>query len=217
MCIWHTLFIKGPPTEPTFNLTPACTALLYHRTTCRPAQRSTVVAWLNCAYNRICDRDFEEQPPAVHDAPLTTAAGLAKLLAFADAVGSRSGILAQCCSRMQDLVLAVPLPPPTALPNYRQTATLKTDGAAYQWVSNRYSAEDDEVLSLKYASPTATHSMYEVRLGAGARGVFLKDAAEQTEGLLYQALRLQLEPLAKHMLTFVAACTHSTNSIFYGR
>lgn len=68
-----------------------------------PVQRSTVVAWLNCCYNRILDSDFEKQ----QQNPLTKATELAQLLAFADAVDSTRGVLAACLSRLDNLVFEV--------------------------------------------------------------------------------------------------------------
>lgn len=70
-----------------------------------PVQRSTVVAWLNCAYSRILDSEFEKQQKD----PRCTAAGLAQLLAFADAVGSTRGVLAACLRELDNLVLEVRL------------------------------------------------------------------------------------------------------------
>jgi hypothetical protein len=57
----------------------------------QPVQRSTVVCWLN-AISQQCDNKpmFTDQP----DSPARTMAGLAQLLAFADAVGTQEGLLA---------------------------------------------------------------------------------------------------------------------------
>lgn len=71
-------------------------------------QRATVTAFLNCAYSRILDTEFERQ----QEDPRLTVTGLTQLLGFADAVGASRGVLAACLSELNQLQLKAPLQPP---------------------------------------------------------------------------------------------------------
>lgn len=74
---------------------------------------------------QIWDSDFQqEETPQKR-----TVAGLAELLAFADAVGSRSGIISACVSDIEHLKLVVQLPAGEA--DAAETVILRVDGEAY--------------------------------------------------------------------------------------
>jgi hypothetical protein len=71
----------------------------------QPVPEDVVVAWLNAAYHQQLGTTFGPQ-----DSDLTTtAAGLTALLRFADAVGSRPGLLVACLRNLNQLQLAVQL------------------------------------------------------------------------------------------------------------
>lgn len=166
-------------------------------------QRETVVAWLNCAYSRILETVFEEQSDSgdtCYAYYTETVAGLAQLLAFADAVGSRAGILRACIRHIDELVLQVQLP--------FNTFRLLTDGRAY------YISRDH---CLTYCSPTARSYSHTQFPDDEAEEAFLQQAAQQTEALLFEAQRLQLQPLMDRLHSFVASGTFRDEAIFYGR
>jgi len=165
-------------------------------------QREAVVAWLNCAYSRILDSVFEEQQSDDADYAYytETVAGLAQLLAFADAVGSRAGILRSCLMHIDELVLQVQLP--------FNTFRLQTDGRAY------YISSDH---CLTYCSPTARSYNHAPFPSDEAEETFLQQAAQQTEALLFEAQRLQLQPLMDRLHSFIASGTFRNTAIFYGR
>lgn len=71
----------------------------------QPVQRQTVVAWLNMAYSQALDEPFE-QDTELDD----SMAGLAQLLAFADAVGPTKGLLRACLSDRGELYAYVTVP-----------------------------------------------------------------------------------------------------------
>jgi hypothetical protein len=71
----------------------------------QPVSRDVLVAWLNAAYHHLLGATFEPQDPDL----TTTAAGLSAVLHFADAVGSRPGLLAACLRNLDQLQLAVQL------------------------------------------------------------------------------------------------------------
>jgi hypothetical protein len=68
-----------------------------------PVNKATVVGWLNCVYDRLQDDVFMEQEYDVRH----TVAGLASLLAFADAVGTTRGVLAACVTKVDELDMVV--------------------------------------------------------------------------------------------------------------
>lgn len=66
-------------------------------------QRSTVIAFLNCAYSRVLDSEFQRQ----QEDPRHTVTGLTQLLGFADAVGASRGVLAACLGELHQLQIKV--------------------------------------------------------------------------------------------------------------
>jgi hypothetical protein len=72
----------------------------------QPFSRETVSCWMNCAYSLI---DGSEQL-GQHDIEQLSSAGLAQVLAFANAVGSSEGLFRAACSQLQHLKFVVQLP-----------------------------------------------------------------------------------------------------------
>ena len=187
-----------------------------------PVQRATVVAWLNCAYVRITDEEYEPQQQHDDD-ERSTVAGLARLLAFADAIGSQRGIIAACADMQQELQLVVTLPKREGDSN--TTLRLLTDGGAYSlepypFDSDINPADLDELL---YCSASEQYSLgpllpFEDELDNRQAAELLVEAvAQQAEALLFEAQRLDLHDLTYHLLRFVASCAHRPSCILFGR
>lgn len=66
----------------------------------KPVKRQTAVEWLNAVYSRLDDSCFEDQ----EESEVQTMTDLFELLMFADAVGSRRGILLHCIGRLSHLM-----------------------------------------------------------------------------------------------------------------
>jgi hypothetical protein len=186
-----------------------------------PVTRATVVAWLNCAYQRIAERDFE--PQGLDE--MGTAAGLCKLLAFADAVGSRRGIISACAEMAQEVQLVVSIPVPLSPTDVRQISTtirLLTDGGAYSIEPPVPGVPAGLVEGeLVYSSALERYSLGALLpfkgFQANERAVqrLLLAAAQQTEALLFEAQRLELQALTQRMLRFIAACACNSTGIFH--
>ena len=73
----------------------------------KPFTRETVSCWLRCAQNFL---DGSADLDAQDTQQLSTVTGLTQVLAFADAVGSRSGLCKALCSQLQQLKFVVQLP-----------------------------------------------------------------------------------------------------------
>lgn len=187
-----------------------------------PVQRDTVVAWLNCAYLRITDEQYEEQDEDQRG----TVAGLTQLLTFADAIGSQRGIIAACADLQRELQLVVTLPTRPGKPG--TTLRLLTDGGAYSYEPYPYASLlrkplDGSTEELLYCSPTEQYSLGPLLPFEGARtnehaaGMLVQAVVQQTEALLCEAQRLELQDLVQRMLHFVASCSHRPACILFGR
>lgn len=189
-----------------------------------PVTRATVVAWLNCTYQRIAERDFEPQGQD----EVGTAVGLCKLLAFADAVGSRRGIVSACAELAQEvqLVVTIPVPAnPAVSPTVQQVSTtirLLTDGGAYS-IEPLFEGAPAGLFEgqLFYSSALERYSLgallpYKgIQANEQAVQRLLLAAARQTEALLFEAQRLELHALKQRMLRFIAACACNSMRIFH--
>lgn len=102
-----------------------------------PVKRQTVVEWLNAVYSRLDDSCYEEQK----ESEVQTMAALFELLTFADAVGSRRGILLHCIGKLSRLMASAKLAQPPVgeegavhlvyLPTGKQLCVLTLCGAVF--------------------------------------------------------------------------------------
>ncbi|WIA39964.1 hypothetical protein OEZ86_013394 [Tetradesmus obliquus] len=155
----------------------------------QPVSRATAVAWLSAAYQHAYETYFEEQ----QDSSASSAEGLYKLLAFADAVDSTRPLLKACCAGVEDLQLRAQLG--------QQQVSLETDGTAYFFNSRdgllmQQTDFNERITGLQGSSEAAS---------AEQQDAFRQQVAAQTEQLLWLAYRLQLQPLAQRLHSFIRA------------
>jgi hypothetical protein len=147
----------------------------------QPVSHGVVVAWLHAAMMCVHEEPFAGE--AQQEPPLNcSAAGLAQLLAFADAVGSSRGLLHAC------------LPPLAQLQFWlrvgEQQEEVQLDvGAAYSW-------HGDDKLQLWWRCGTAGRAVHTASSTA-AKAQLSQQFARQLEALLYLAHRLELDSLAQ--------------------
>jgi hypothetical protein len=162
----------------------------------QPVSRSTVVAWLNAAYQNTFDRDFEQQD----DSPGSSAEGLYQLLAFADAINSSRPLIRGCCEDLERLQLRVQLG--------QQQVSLKTQGTSYAF------SMSGELLQVTDGTVTRPSMFPAARAEQQA---MWEQVAAQTEQLLWLAYKLQLEPLLQQLHRFVRGSTRITDAVFSAR
>jgi hypothetical protein len=153
----------------------------------QPVTRSTVVAWLNCAYKHILDCDFEAQEVE------QSAASLYQLLVFADAVGSQRVLMKACVAAHAENTRFV-------LELRQQELQLDINGLYFFG-----SAEEPNPLIL--FGRCSARSTGACTVGEAAsleeRSAFMSQLAAQVEGLLYMAYKLQLDQLLLKVTKFI--------------
>lgn len=178
-----------------------------------PVDLATVIGWLNCVYERLQDEPFMQQDRDVRH----TVAGLTRLLAFADAVGTTRGVMAACVTQLAELHMKVEIPASHRSVNM----TVETDGRVYLFAGENpyyWDAYDDfRPRELACATPSR-----DVRPVAGISStisqqrVFKQRVAQQIEPLLHLAHKLELRPLINHLHTFISSSTIKDSCILWG-
>jgi hypothetical protein len=151
--------------------------------------------------------------------------GLARLLAFADAIGSSRGILAACVSRLDDLTINVRLgvTPDDSGEADTIDVELQTTGLGYYFGDynddrDHEASEDGGDLRLAMIDPKVHTWVENVDHFSTPEHVkaFKQAVAQQVEPLLYLSYSLQLEALQDRLIWFVASCVHRRRGILFG-
>lgn len=163
----------------------------------QPFARDTVSCWLNCACSAVHGMaELNEQDVQ----QLSTVAGLAQVLAFADAVGSYKGLCNAACSQLKQLKFVVQLPV--------QVLELPVAGNVYQVRKPQQVMQVNLQEKSDIGAPLATVKQWED---------VQQQVGKQLSALLKVAhvLRLQLLLNTLHEFVFCSACT--STSLFEGR
>jgi hypothetical protein len=147
----------------------------------RPVTRSTVISWLNLAYNVINCCDFETLPAEA------TAADLSLLLAFADAVNSKKSLLDACLAKH--------------LPCLRFHINLGEKEVQLQ-TDRIYYFSPKSPLQLLEGQLTAV-SILAAASSEEQKAAFLSQLAAQLEHLLFLSLKLNLLTLLQKLQGFI--------------
>ncbi|WIA19689.1 hypothetical protein OEZ85_005617 [Tetradesmus obliquus] len=165
----------------------------------QPVQRATVVAWLNACYQIVYKPDYEAQEQ--QDNPALTFEGLYRLLAFADAVDSTDGLMERLTADLSGLKLHAQL-------GEQQLVLCPGEGD--------YVIDDLQVERYPYGGYSFTY-IGQKAANSEQQDAFIEQVAAQTEQLLWLAYRLQLEPLAQRLHSFVRSSCLYANSMLRGR
>lgn len=141
----------------------------------KPVQRSTVIAWLNAIFNMVYSKQFEHLGPFAPD-PCADAAGLAQLLAFADAVGSPRGLVVAFLLQLSELKFTVTWD--------NIVVKLSAVGRSY------WRRDNSTVLRTSWGDQSVTDCV--TLPNFQARTVLIQQAAAATESVLLLAYKLQL-------------------------
>lgn len=166
----------------------------------QPVQQQTVIEWLNASYMLLHNEYYEE---LVQEAgtSVCSMSGLMLLLAFADAVGSSRGLLtamdrkATAAATAGELTAAVQVAVPGAPMQQRQ---LRMNTAHYFSKTNPLLLRSlNPGMGAKAAASVVAAATAEARDG------LRQQVAEQIEGLLHMAYRLQLPGLISAVQKFI--------------
>jgi hypothetical protein len=170
----------------------------------QPVSRAVVVAWLHAVHMAVHDAPFAgeaQQEPPLSD----SAAGLAQLLALADAVGSSRGVLRTCLPPLEQLQFRV-----QAGEQQQQQVVQLDVGAAYWWDTSAA----PQLLKVGRDHKVASEEQVTVTSEA-AKAQLTQQFVRQLEALLYLAHRLELDSLAQALHTCVRHNTAWASSLLH--
>jgi hypothetical protein len=161
----------------------------------QPVQRSTVVFWLNAISQHGDDKPmFDEQPASTAH----TMAGLAQLLAFADAVGTRRGLLLALDAQLSAAALV------EKVQLGEQELQLAADSCYY--------FHESKPLDLRCFTASGTQTVATAG-SAEEKERMRQQFVQQVEALLYLAYKLQLPQLQRVLRRCISCNSNFANSL----